>query len=139
MESSVVDTQPSKCENCKKTNRYEGMTPKVGEWSTGICECGQDCGLACYATFCQWGILDDLAVRMNVEKLDCCLLNKTYLVDLREALRRRYAIEGDYWDDWCAIHWCYGCAAAQMLREMDIREQQQQNQQHWQQRGFNNI
>lgn len=100
-------------------------------WSTGLCDCFNDCGLCCYGWCCTPCLFGENAEKIDgtncvaagliwylLTGLGCCCV---YHMGKRRTLRQRYGLEEGCGD--CAITtFCASCAICQEARELKIRE-----------------
>lgn len=101
-------------------------------WSTGLCDCGEDCGsfmLACCCPCIQYGINMDLLTKAGscAPAISYCLLQwlgcRCFLGGSeRGQVRAKYNIPGGGCEDCCMHCWCVPCAFSQEYRELMKRE-----------------
>ncbi|XP_029437146.1 cornifelin homolog B-like [Rhinatrema bivittatum] len=105
------------------------VTIKRGaEWSSGICDCFDDCGVCCFAFWCfpcfMCKTADEYGECLCLPLLD--MLGKglhPITMAMRSGMRERYGIKGSICNDCCIVCWCCSCAWCQMSREMKSRKQ----------------
>ncbi|XP_051900538.1 cornifelin homolog [Pristis pectinata] len=111
------------------TNQRQG-------WSTGICDCCDDCGICCLAFWClpcfMCKTADEFGECLCLPLLDvtcnACGYYATAIppisLAMRVATRERYNIHGSICNDCCIMYWCLSCGWCQIAREMKERKKQ---------------
>ncbi|KAG5284850.1 hypothetical protein AALO_G00031200 [Alosa alosa] len=97
------------------------------EWTTGICDCCDDMGICCYATFC----FPCFTCQTTGELNECCALPfccdaglvPPISLALRYGIRKQYGIQGSLLDDCLYATYCNMCSWCQIAREIKIRKQ----------------
>ncbi|XP_078525581.1 cornifelin-like [Lissotriton helveticus] len=109
-------------------------------WSSGICDCCEDCSVCCCAFWCcpcfQCQTVSGFGECLCLPLIDLlCIACTGYLTGvytcacvpismaMRTGIRQRYKIQGSIWDDWCKLCWCYCCSWCQVAREIKKRKQ----------------
>lgn len=113
-----------------------GSNPPIGsgQWSSGLCDCFQDCGTCCCAWCCPCVVVGQLVEIIDQGITSCssagclyCLLQSCtgmgclYTCGYRARLRAKYGLSpepcGDVCVDWC----CLPCSLSQQYRELAAR------------------
>ncbi|KAM3910058.1 placenta-specific gene 8 protein-like [Leptodactylus fuscus] len=104
-------------------------------WSSGLCDCCEDCGICCCALWCfpclQCDTVSDFGECCALPLLDPCLMGYVgcsgvcppVTMAMRAAVRERYRIQGSICDDCARSCCCYSCTWCQMAREIKYRSQ----------------
>ncbi|KAM4749442.1 cornifelin homolog [Rhinophrynus dorsalis] len=103
-------------------------------WSSGMCDCCDDCGICCCALWCfpcmqcrtvsEFGECLCLPL-LEIMNIGCMGFNWTcppITIALRSATRERYKIKGSICDDCVRSCFCYSCTWCQIAREIKKRE-----------------
>ncbi|XP_028654287.1 cornifelin homolog [Erpetoichthys calabaricus] len=110
---------------------------KSPEWSTGICDCCDDMGVCCCATWClpcfMCKTASDFGQCVCLPLLDPMLTGyflgftpvtiPPISLAMRASMRERFGIQGTICDDCCTVFCCYSCSWCQMARELKKRKQ----------------
>uniref|UniRef100_V9LAL8 Cornifelin-like protein b n=1 Tax=Callorhinchus milii TaxID=7868 RepID=V9LAL8_CALMI len=128
--ASVVTVQPQVATNITIAQQ------KRKEWTTGLCNCCDDCGVCWFALCClpcfMCKTVDDFGECLCLPLMDgycnvCGLMSMGPIppisIAMRAAVRERYGIRGSICNDCCVMYWCLSCGWCQMARE--IKEQKQ--------------
>ncbi|KAG9274504.1 uncharacterized protein LOC103037604 [Astyanax mexicanus] len=108
---------------------------KSEQWSTGICDCFDDCYVCCFASFCfpvfACSTASDFGECACLPMLDICCLTTQCVglgiytppisISLRSSVRHRYGIQGDLASDCLYATFCNICSWCQMSREIRRR------------------
>ncbi|KAI0249606.1 PLAC8 family-domain-containing protein [Lactifluus subvellereus] len=129
--------------NKNALNREIGADGKR-EWSFGLLDCFNACGLCCWATWCPCVVyckskqrlrsLQDHGVPLSGDgeryNNDCCIYGLLNIpgygwvlqIKTRSDIRNRYGIRGDTTGDCLASCLCNPCALTQERRELELEE-----------------
>ncbi|KAM8846439.1 cornifelin homolog isoform X2 [Synchiropus splendidus] len=112
-QSNVINSQP---QVTITTTQYSSTT---SDWSTGLCDCCDDCGICICGTFVPC-ILGCQVAQEHGES--CCLpCLPGAIVALRTSMRHKYHISGSVCEDWCSMACLPWCGLCQMAREQRMR------------------
>ncbi|XP_075062245.1 cornifelin homolog [Mixophyes fleayi] len=104
-------------------------------WSSGMCDCCEDCGICCCALWCfpcmQCNTVSEFGECMCLPLLDpmmmgyigCSGVCPPITMAMRSSVRERYKIQGSICDDCVRSCCCYSCTWCQMAREIKRRGQ----------------
>ncbi|XP_067308129.1 plac8 onzin related protein 5 [Pseudorasbora parva] len=103
------------------------MAHNSGQWSSEICDCGQDIPECCFAFWC----FPCFACSTSRKHGQCLCLPMLdgfgaippITLAMRVSVRNRYGIQGTICNDCVYSTFCSICTWCQMSREMNIREQ----------------
>ncbi|XP_024123685.1 cornifelin homolog isoform X1 [Oryzias melastigma] len=111
-QSNVVNTQPA------TTSRYT-VSSQLTDWSTGPCDCCDDCGICLCGAF----VPCILACRVAQDSGESCCLPclPGAMIALRTSMRNKYNISGSVCDDWLIMACLAPCGLCQMAREQNMR------------------
>ncbi|KAM9313159.1 placenta-specific gene 8 protein-like [Gastrophryne carolinensis] len=106
-------------------------------WTTGMCDCCEDCGICCCAFWCfpcmqcstasEFGecfclpLIDGFLPLTLMGFLGCSGVCPPVTMAMRAAVRERYSIKGSICDDCVRACFCYTCTWCQMAREIKRR------------------
>ncbi|XP_075704598.1 placenta-specific gene 8 protein-like [Rhinoderma darwinii] len=103
------------------------------QWSSGLCDCCDDCGVCCCALWCfpcmQCSTVSDFGECCCLPLLDPCVMGYVgcsgvcppITIAMRAALRERHKIPGSICDDCIQSCCCYSCTWCQIAREVKLR------------------
>ncbi|XP_026791884.1 placenta-specific gene 8 protein-like [Pangasianodon hypophthalmus] len=98
------------------------------QWSTGICDCFDECNVCCFATWCFPVFACSTAYDFGecfclpmLDYLSCSLHVPLISLALRAAVRNRYGIQGDLATDCLYSTFCNVCSWCQIAREIKRR------------------
>ncbi|XP_024369239.1 protein PLANT CADMIUM RESISTANCE 3 [Physcomitrium patens] len=113
--------------------QVQGQHP-LGQWTTGLCDCGDDPTNFCIAFCCTCITFGQIAEVIDQGATSCLLAGAGWLGMLmftgcpcaisclwRGKLRAKYNIQDDAFTDFCIHCWCEPCAVAQEFRELKNR------------------
>jgi len=115
------------------------------DWSFGLFNCFDRCGLCCWATWCPCVVYSKNRQRVRHlqhqgaplpgggERYDdhcylygalCALTGHGWVLHIhtREEARERYGIRGDAFRDCLTTYWCRPCSLTQERREIELEE-----------------
>lgn len=87
-------------------------------WSTGLCDCCNDCAICVLSTFIPCYICA-MSKQMGESAIMPCCVHPSLLV-MRSNFRGKHNIEGNLIDDCCTTTCCYLCAKCQLAREIQL-------------------
>ncbi|XP_056619426.1 cornifelin homolog [Triplophysa dalaica] len=89
------------------------------DWSSGVCDCCDDCGICLCGTFipCALGC----KVAQDHDETCCLPFLPGAMVALRTSIRDKYQINGTLCDDWLIMSCLGPCGLCQMAREQKMR------------------
>lgn len=106
----------------------------TGQWSSGLCDCFQDCLSCCCALWCPCVVLGQLVEIIDEGVTSClgagCLCfwlefctacACLYTCGYRARLRAKYGLGPEPCGDCCVDCWCCSCSLAQQYRELQAR------------------
>ena len=91
-------------------------------YSSGLCDCFQDCGVCLTVAFCGWSLVPTAcnwagARQENCSLCHCCAL--AHPLWARASIKRRLGVpSSDYFADYCLYCFCFPCATCQDAREL---------------------
>ncbi|XP_059146222.1 placenta-specific gene 8 protein-like [Physella acuta] len=99
-------------------------------WSSGICDCFNDCEICCKGYFCYPCLECQVATDMGESCcLPCCVPG--WQIVLRTMMRTQRNIKGSVMDDCCIVCCCPALSLCQLAREIKDMRRQQPNQVHY--------
>ncbi|KAM4678061.1 cornifelin homolog [Discoglossus pictus] len=124
---TVIVQQPTITQTVTVTN--------AEHWSSGVCDCCDDCGICCCALWCfpcfQCKTVSDFGECLCLPLMDpmcmgyvgCSGTCPPISMAMRAAVRERYRIHGSICDDCCMMYWLLSCTWCQLAREIKKRKQ----------------
>ncbi|CAO2825447.1 unnamed protein product [Amaranthus hypochondriacus] len=111
----------------------EYQTP-TGEFTTGLCDCCNDCSGCCLAFCCPCVSFGRMAEILDQGSVSCCTAGTFYLIlatfvgfqwlytcTYRGKMKALFGFPKSTCDDCCAHFFCHCCALAQEYRELKHR------------------
>lgn len=102
-------------------------------WTTGLCDCNEDCKLCCLAYWCPCIVFGQIAEILDNGSTSCLQAGLTYYALMhvactscytctyRKKMRLKFNLETKPCADYCVHRYCESCAMAQEYRELKRR------------------
>ncbi|KAJ8289831.1 hypothetical protein GJAV_G00005830 [Gymnothorax javanicus] len=112
-QSEIISSQP------QVTVTNYTLSSSSTDWSSGICDCCEDCGICLCGAFLPC-ILACKVAQDHGE--NCCLpILPGSMIALRTSIRDKYHISGSICEDWAVLFCLPHCGLCQMAREQKMR------------------
>ncbi|BBN19554.1 hypothetical protein MPTK1_8g11660 [Marchantia polymorpha subsp. ruderalis] len=105
--------------------------PNTGQWTSGLCDCFEDCNSCCLGMFCPCvlfgriaNIVDQGAIScLGAGTVFCCLTNCTacgflHTCTYRARMRQKFGLPEKPCVDCCSDYFCLRCSTCQLYREL---------------------